>query len=129
MGELDPNRLNLGKHTSDSWEMYLNNETPTNSKEPEDFLGKLLVMGIELNLKSVIKAVEELIPSLESLIGKKINEHVGFYGKLTSFGELEVKYCDQMKKFGWLEGTKYIGEWSVATNQPHGRGILILNNE
>ena len=34
-----------------------------------------------------------------------------------------------MEKFGWLEGTKYLGEWSVETNQPHGRGILILNDK
>ena len=86
-------------------------------------------MGIELKLKSVIKAVDEQIPSLEKLIGKKINEHLGFSGKLTCFGEVKVKFNDRMNKLGWLEGTKYIGEWCPLTNQPHGRGILILKDE
>ncbi len=61
-------------------------------------------------------------------MGKKLNEHIGFYGNLSSYGELEVKFSDRMERYGWREGSKYIGEWSKEKKQPHGRGILIRND-
>lgn len=46
------------------------------------------MMGLELNLKSVKRAFNEQIPRLETMLGKKLNQHLGFYGKLMSFGDV-----------------------------------------
>ena len=86
MNASDLNLPELREQVSVFWEMPSNINTPIDTKESDDLLTRLLVMGIELKLQSVVRAVDEHIPRLEMLLGKKINEHLGFYGKLVSFG-------------------------------------------
>ncbi len=42
-----------------------------------------------------------------------------------NFGPRYVKYSDNREEHGFRSGETYIGEWSIDTNLPHGRGIYI----
>ena len=86
---------------------YQTNASNVNAanSQSDDFLTRLLRLGLDLNLKSIQSAVDDYIPILEKLMGKKLNEHIGFYGNLSSYGELEVKFSDRMERYGWREGS------------------------
>ncbi len=43
-----------------------------------------------------------------------------------NFGPRYVKYSHKKAEHGFNDGDIYIGEWSIDTNLPHGRGIRIL---
>ena len=59
---------------------------------------------------------KELLPDLELRMGKKVNEHLGFYGELKDYGELYVKYSENPKETGCSKGAHYLGEWSKDRN-------------
>ena len=62
---------------------------------------------------------------VEQRLGKKINDHLEFYGDLEGFGSLFVQYSNLAEELGKFEGVQYLGEWSEKTGKPCGRGIYI----
>ena len=69
--------------------------------QSDDFLARLLKQGLDLKLEQIQWLVNERIPILEEWMGKKINEHLGFYGELQGKAKLCIKYIDEAAEFGW----------------------------
>ena len=44
------------------------------------------------------------------------------------FGPRYMKYSGNQQEHGWTDDDRYFGEWSLATQKPHGRGIRIYKD-
>ncbi len=66
---------------------------------------------------------------LASLIGRNSDaaDFLDWGGELAGYGPRYVKYSDKVKEHGFEKGDRYIGEWSVSTKKPCGRGIRLNN--
>ena len=95
--------------------------------QPVDFLAGILETGVYLKLQKILLAVNERIPRLEDLMGRKINDHLGWFGDQEGYDKRIVKYSDKKAEHTFAEGCSYIGEWDYSGLKPNGRGIQILS--
>ena len=69
-----------------------------------DFLARILETGVYLKLQKILLAVNERIPRLEDLIGKKINDHLCWFGLQEGYDKRIVKYSDKKAEHTFAEG-------------------------
>ena len=69
-----------------------------------DFLARILQMGVCLNLEKILLAVNQRIPILEDLMGRKINDHLGWFGVQEGYEKRIVKYSDNKAEHTFAEG-------------------------
>jgi hypothetical protein len=51
---------------------------------------------------------------------------LNFNGELQGYGALFIKYSENYEEHNLGKDSKYVGEWSLKTQRPHGRGIHIV---